>query len=103
MILHENATDNGRAVEFNQGDELLPFQVGTVRLESAYPVEQFEENGHYVFKNKVTAAIRESDESQDGTPRPEQTDDYLAERRWTFHKPGSSSIPEDLFGAGAYR
>lgn len=96
VILHENATDNGHAVEFNQGDELLPFQVGTVRLESAYPVEQFEENGEYVFKNKVTAAIRESDENQDGTPKPEQTDDYLAERRWTFHKPQFVD-PKDLF------
>lgn len=96
VILHENATDNGRAVEFNQGDGLLSFQVGTVRLESAYPVEQFEENGEYVFKNKVTAAIRESDESQDGTPKPEQTDDCLAERRWTFHKPQFVD-PKDLF------
>lgn len=96
VILHESATDNGHAVEFNQGDELLPFQVGTVRLESAYPVDQFEENGEYVFKNKVTAAIRESDESQDGTPKPEQIDDYLAERRWTFHKPQFVD-PKDLF------
>lgn len=96
VILHESATDNGRAVEFNQGDELLPFQVGTVRLESAYPVDQFEENGEYVFKNKVTAAIRESDENQDGTPKPEQTDEYLAERRWTFHKPQFVD-PKDLF------
>lgn len=96
VILHESATDSGRAVEFNKGDELLPFQVGTVRLESAYPVDQFEENGEYVFKNKVTAAIRESDENQDGMPKPEQTDDYLAERRWTFHKPQFVD-PKDLF------
>ena len=87
IMLREDATDGGRTFEkqFAEGDNL-----GTTtheRVLVAYPVEQFEHGKSYTFKNKVAYTSQEVDPEPDGTKKPVQKEDMVAEYAWFYRAP----------------
>lgn len=87
IMLREDATDGGRAFEkqFTEGDNLG--STTHERVLVAYPVEQFEHGKSYTFKNKVAYTCQEVDPEPDGTKKPVQKKDMVAEYAWFYRAP----------------